>query len=94
MAVYEVKFYDIDPSALVPIWTGGSFVWSGPATAEGAATITDNESGIEGLTLDDDSWGAETATADVTLGGGDLDGFLRRCRGGLDGAGQRHRRDL
>jgi len=69
MAVYEVKFYNIDPGALLPTSTGGSFAWSGPATAEGTATITDNEFGIEGLTLDDDSRGGETATADVSLGG-------------------------
>lgn len=69
MAVYDVKFYDIDPRGLVPAGGSRSFVWSGPGAAEGTATITDNERGIEGLTLDDDSKGRETATADVTLGG-------------------------
>ncbi|WP_245890896.1 Hint domain-containing protein [Albidovulum aquaemixtae] len=45
------------------------FTWTGPATADGSATITDNETGIGGQTLDDDSAGGETATATATIGG-------------------------
>jgi len=69
MATYDVNFYDTDPVGLVPTGTGSTFTWTGAATADGTATITDNETGIQGTTLDDDSSGGETATADVTVGG-------------------------
>jgi len=69
MPTYEVNFYDLDPFGTIPRSTGATFVWSGPATADGTAVITDNETGIEGLTLDDDNAGGETANADVTIGG-------------------------
>ena len=70
MPTYTVNFYDFDPGGgAIPTGIGNTFVWSGPTTAEGIATITDTEPGIEGLTLDDDSSGGETATADVTIGG-------------------------
>ncbi len=68
MATYEVNFYTYTPSGNIPTGTGSFFVWSGPGTADGTAVITDNEAGIEGVTLDDDSAGGETATADVTVG--------------------------
>ncbi|MDA5094451.1 hypothetical protein O2N63_10175 [Aliiroseovarius sp. KMU-50] len=68
MATYAVQFYDLDPWGVIPTSTGNSFTWSGPATADGSAVITDNEAGVEGLTLDDDSLGGVTATADVTIG--------------------------
>ncbi len=48
--------------------------WSGPSTAVGSAVITDNEAGIEGLTLDGDDGGGETATANVTVGGSNSSG--------------------
>ena len=41
---------------------------TGPAEAEGSATITDDGSGIEGLTLDDNTRSGESGTATVTLG--------------------------
>lgn len=45
---------------------GATFVYSGPATADGTAVITDNETGNDGLTLDDNVRGSqETATATV-----------------------------
>lgn len=68
MATHEVNFYDIDPHKLVPTSTDRTFTWSGPTEAEGSATITDNESGIDGLTLDDDTFSGESAKATVTLG--------------------------
>ncbi|MEX5726847.1 Ca2+-binding RTX toxin-like protein [Rhodovulum iodosum] len=69
MATYDLEFYAVNPAALIPTGSGGTFTWTRPSTFDGSATVTDNESGIEGLTLDDDSNGGETATANVTLGG-------------------------
>ncbi len=68
MATYEVNFYDYNPAGNIPTGTGSTFTWGGPGTAAGTAVITDNETGIQEFTLDDDSAGGETATADVTLG--------------------------
>ncbi len=70
MATYSnIHFYDIDPFGVFSTTTGGTANYTGPALATGTAAITDNEQGIEGLTLDDDNAGRETATADVTIGG-------------------------
>jgi len=69
MPTNEILFYDVDPMSIIPTGTGDTFTWTGPATATGSATITDTEPGIEGQTLDDDSNGNESATADVTVGG-------------------------
>ncbi len=64
MPRYNIRFYDQDPSGQLPWWPGGSFTWTGPAAADGKATITDDD-----LTLDDDNNGNESATGDVILGG-------------------------
>ena len=70
MAVYsDIFFYDVDPASIFSTTTGATSTYTGPATADGTAEITDNETGIQGLTLDDDNAGGETATADVTIGG-------------------------
>ncbi|KAJ55712.1 hypothetical protein ACMU_13580 [Actibacterium mucosum KCTC 23349] len=69
MPTYDVNIYDADPLGLIPQTNGSTFTWSGPATPDGTATVTDTETGIEGETLDDDDAGGETATADVTIGG-------------------------
>ncbi|MCV2881362.1 Hint domain-containing protein [Actibacterium sp. XHP0104] len=69
MATYQVRFYDFDPDTQIPTGTGNSFVWEGPATPDGKATVYDTEAGVQGLTLDDDNAGGETATADVTIDG-------------------------
>ncbi|MGJ8612379.1 MAG: calcium-binding protein, partial [Octadecabacter sp.] len=69
MAVYTVGFYASDPSGIFSNTVGNTFTWTGSSTATGQATITDNEAGVEGTTLDDDNNGGETATADVTIGG-------------------------
>ncbi len=68
MATYTVNFYDLDPLGVITQTIGGTTTWTGPGTADGVATITDTETGVEEWTLDDDSAGGETATADVTLG--------------------------
>ncbi|WP_172299943.1 Hint domain-containing protein [Pseudoruegeria sp. HB172150] len=68
MAVYNVRFYDYNPQYLIPSGTGSSFTWSGPSAAVGKATITDNEFGSQGYTLDDDNSGGESATAWVQVG--------------------------
>lgn len=67
MAIFDVKFYDADPSGILSRSVGATVTWSGPAAPVGAATITDNESGVGGQTLDDDSAGRESATANVTI---------------------------
>ncbi len=71
MATYELTFYDGHPRNDNGFTTGisSTFTYTGPATQDGTTTITDNESGIEGQTLDDDSAGGETATATVTING-------------------------
>lgn len=74
MATYTVDFYLFDPTGTIPTTTGQSFVWNGPATREGSAVITDNETGIEGQTLDDNTGGGETATADLTTPSGSSSG--------------------
>ncbi len=69
MPTYTVDFYNFNPLGAIPTGTGSTFTWTGPTVPAGTAIITDNEAGIEGLTLDDDTAGGETATADVTVGG-------------------------
>ncbi|MBN2905552.1 MAG: Hint domain-containing protein [Rhodobacteraceae bacterium] len=68
MATYTIEFYSTNPGLILPTRIGRTFQWTGAATPTGTANITDNEAGYQGLTLDDDSAGGETATADVTLG--------------------------
>ncbi len=68
MPVYDVLFYDQNPRGIFSETVGGTTTYSGPATADGSATITDNQTGIEGQTLDDDN-ASENATADVSIGG-------------------------
>ncbi len=60
------QFYAVNADEILP--SSGTFTWTGPVEPTGTAVIYDTEPGIEGLTLDDDSDGDETATADVTLG--------------------------
>ncbi|MEP3846266.1 MAG: Hint domain-containing protein [Paracoccaceae bacterium] len=75
MAVYaELLFYTVNPSLVFSSTVGGFGNWTGASAPDGNATIFDNESGIEGQTLDDDSGGAETATADVYAPGGTSNG--------------------
>lgn len=68
MPVYTVEFYDFDPWGSVP--TGGIFTWTGPGSYGGTATITDNEAGVGGQTLDDDSAGGESAFGTATTAAG------------------------
>ncbi|MCE0503789.1 Hint domain-containing protein [Roseivivax sp. GX 12232] len=74
MPSYDVRFYTINAFGTVPTGRGSSFTWNGPATPEGRARITDEESGIEGRTLDDDSAGSESARADVQTPSGSSSG--------------------
>lgn len=74
MANYTIRFYDYNPIGNLPTrvssqWRPSTFTWNGPAHPEGIADISDPESGIQGLTLDDDDAGGESATANVTIGG-------------------------
>ena len=69
MADYNVRFYEQNPDLILSTGIGSFFTWTGSNDAIGTATITDNEAGIQGTTLDDDSNGAETATANVTING-------------------------
>lgn len=68
MPTYNLDVYDYNPSGIIPTTATQTFVYSGPATATGTATVTDNQSGIDGQTLSALASG-ETATADVTVGG-------------------------
>ncbi|MDJ0821256.1 MAG: Hint domain-containing protein [Paracoccaceae bacterium] len=69
MAVYTVGIYNLNPTGLIPTGTGSTFVWTGSSSFDGFASITDNEAGVGGQTLDDDSAGAERAIASITIGG-------------------------
>lgn len=69
MADYTLRFYDLNPSGVIPTGIGNTFSWSASDEAIGVATVTDNEAGIQGTTLDDDNNGGETATADVSING-------------------------
>lgn len=69
MATYNLRFYDIDPTRILPQTGSGSFTWTGPAAAEGKITVRDPESGVQGVTLDDDTNGGESARGDVQVNG-------------------------
>lgn len=69
MPTYTVSIYNNDPLFILSTTISGSGNWTGEATPSGTATITDTEAGIQGLTLDSNVAGGETATADVTVGG-------------------------
>lgn len=68
MADHDVRIYDADPSGVFSTSIGSTFLWTGPDYPDGTATITDNELGYYGETLDDDTNG-ETATANVSIDG-------------------------
>jgi len=68
VAIYTLDVYDYNPSGIFPTVVSQTFVYSGPATATGTATITDNQAGLDGETLSALASG-ETATADVSVGG-------------------------
>ncbi len=67
MPIYTVEFYAGEPGDN-GFSNNGTFTYTGPEIFVGTAVITDNEPGIEGETLDDDTAGNESATADVTVG--------------------------
>jgi len=69
VADHNIRFYDADPFFILPQTIGSTFSWTGPAGAVGKAAVSDTETGIEGVTLDDDSAGGETATANIDLNG-------------------------
>ncbi|QFT93752.1 Hemolysin, chromosomal [Roseovarius sp. THAF9] len=69
MPTYTVRVYDTDPLGILSGTIGGFGTWSGEEPPTGTATITDNEAGIEGQTLDSDAAGGESATANITVGG-------------------------
>lgn len=69
MADYNVLFYNINTTGTFSTTVGGTYSYAGPATADGTGVITDNEAGVGGQHLDDDSSGGEQATATVTVGG-------------------------
>lgn len=69
MANYDIRFYDVDPNGVIPTNPGNTFTYNGPESPSGTASVTDNDAGAQGLTLDDDSAGNERSTADVTING-------------------------
>jgi len=69
MPTYTIGIYSDDPAGIFTTAIGSTFSWTGDTDTAGTATITDNEPTFQGYTLDDDNNGAETATADVTIGG-------------------------
>ena len=71
MAVYNVGLYDADPYNILSRTLNGTAVWTGPSTADGTATITDNSTAPDQLT---DGNRGEAATADVVVNGTTLTG--------------------
>ncbi|MDJ0626981.1 MAG: Hint domain-containing protein [Rhodobacter sp.] len=69
MPDHNVRFYNADPYFILSQTVNGTATWTGPGDALGKATITDNEAGSDGLTLDETASGGETATAYVELNG-------------------------
>lgn len=67
MPVYTVNLYEFDPLGVINSTINGFTTYSGPAAAAGTAVITDNQTGIDGETLDD--FASETATATTIVGG-------------------------
>ncbi|NNE51208.1 MAG: hypothetical protein HKN30_02275 [Sulfitobacter sp.] len=67
MPTYTVRLYEFDPLGVINSTVGGNTTYSGPATANGTAVITDNQTGIDGQVLDDVA--GEAATATTVIGG-------------------------
>jgi hypothetical protein len=65
MATHNVRFYDFDPLGAFSRDLNGTAVYSGPSQAIGTATITDNQTGTDGATLDDAPGEAATATTEL-----------------------------
>lgn len=61
MADYNLVFYNVDPLGVFSTSIAGTTTYAGPATADGNATITDNDGVLEDRT-------PETATADISIG--------------------------
>ncbi|MHA6264770.1 Hint domain-containing protein [Arenibacterium sp. CAU 1754] len=68
MATYQVQFYNFDPATVFGTTVGSTYLYAQEALPSGTATITDNQFGIDGATLDDDNAG-ETATITATING-------------------------
>jgi hypothetical protein len=68
MAEYVVGVYDFDPYFTFSRTGAGQITYSGPPNSVSNATITDNGSGIEGASLEDNTAG-ETATVNISIGG-------------------------
>ena len=67
MADYTFNVYLTDPFSSGFLTAAGTFTYSPTTTAVGTVVITDNETGNDGATLDDNIGGSqETATATVT----------------------------
>ncbi|KIN65326.1 Type I secretion target repeat protein [Sulfitobacter noctilucae] len=67
MPVTSVQVYEFDPLGAFETATNFSRVYSGPATADGSAVITDNAAGTGSAFLEDVA--VETATATTVLNG-------------------------
>ena len=67
MADYTVDIYLWSPYTYLPTSVNTTFTLNGDTSLTGSAVITDNETGVDGLTFDDNVSGSqETATATVT----------------------------
>jgi len=71
MPSYDITFYNADPWGILSQTVGNSANWSGPGTAAGSGTITDNNTGAAGLSLDRVG---EDSVADLTLGATSVSG--------------------
>ena len=65
MPTFTFRIYAGDPFFILSQTVGGTGTWTGGATADGVAILTDNDAGTEGTVLTQ----GDGATADVTIGG-------------------------
>lgn len=68
MADYTVGIYNFDPFFEFARKADDTSTYGGPDHSSGTATITDNGTGIQGSSLEDDTAG-ESATVDITIDG-------------------------
>lgn len=75
MTIYSnILFYTPDPDTVFGTGIGSFANWSGASAPDGNATIFDDETSVEGYSLDGDGAGGETATANIYTPGGTSSG--------------------
>ncbi len=68
MPSFNLSLYDFDPFGVFSQTLNGTTTYTGSGSVDGTAVVTDNGTGLDGLTLEDNTSG-ETATADIFING-------------------------